>query len=99
MREFGYRVIDMLVEDFAGLADSRVTSKADRGTLEAKLKKPFPETGRSIDSVLEQVRRDVFAYTMRVNHPRFFAFVPGPGNYAGTMADVLAAGMNFFQGT
>ena len=34
-----------------------------------------------------------------VDHPRFFAFVPSPGNFVGAMADALAAGMNPFVGT
>jgi glutamate/tyrosine decarboxylase-like PLP-dependent enzyme len=34
-----------------------------------------------------------------VNHPRFFAFVPSPGNFVSAMADALAAGFNIFAGT
>jgi glutamate/tyrosine decarboxylase-like PLP-dependent enzyme len=33
-----------------------------------------------------------------VDHPRFFAYVPGPGNFVGAMADALVAGMNPFAG-
>jgi glutamate/tyrosine decarboxylase-like PLP-dependent enzyme len=36
---------------------------------------------------------------MHVDHPRFFAFVPGPGSFVGAMADALAAGFNVFAGT
>jgi aromatic-L-amino-acid decarboxylase len=36
---------------------------------------------------------------MHVNHPRFFGFVPGPGNYVSVMAEALAAGYNVFAGT
>ena len=36
---------------------------------------------------------------MHVDHPRFFAFVPGPGNFISTMGDALASGFNVFAGT
>ena len=36
---------------------------------------------------------------MRVDHPRFFGFVPSPNNFVGVLADALAAGFNVFSGT
>jgi glutamate/tyrosine decarboxylase-like PLP-dependent enzyme len=36
---------------------------------------------------------------MHPDHPRYFAFVPGPGNYVSAMADALASGFNVFGGT
>ncbi len=35
----------------------------------------------------------------RVDHPRFFAFVPSAPTWPGVIADYLAAGYNIFQGT
>jgi aromatic-L-amino-acid/L-tryptophan decarboxylase len=58
-----------------------------------------PEQGMEFEAVLDQVERDVLANTMHVNHPRFFAYVPGPGNFIGAMADALISGYNVFAGT
>lgn len=99
MRAFGYRVIDVLVEHFATLKEQRVGAKAVPHEIYAKLWEPPPEHGMPYEPLLEQLQRDVFPSTMHVNHPRFFAFVPGPGNYAGVMAEALAAGYNVFAGT
>jgi glutamate/tyrosine decarboxylase-like PLP-dependent enzyme len=33
-----------------------------------------------------------------VDHPRFFAYVPSPGNFVSAMADALVAGLNPFAG-
>jgi glutamate/tyrosine decarboxylase-like PLP-dependent enzyme len=33
-----------------------------------------------------------------LDHPRFFAYVPSPGNFVGAMADALASGFNPFAG-
>jgi glutamate/tyrosine decarboxylase-like PLP-dependent enzyme len=49
--------------------------------------------------VLDQVEADVLPNTKRVDHPRFFGFVPGPNNFIGVLADALAAGFNVFSGT
>ncbi len=99
MRALGYRVIDILVEHFATLKNQKVGSKAVPEEIYAKLSEPPPERGSAWEPLLEQLQRDVFPSTMHVDHPRFFAFVPGPGNYVGTMAEALAAGFNVFAGT
>jgi aromatic-L-amino-acid decarboxylase len=36
---------------------------------------------------------------MRVDHPRFFAYVPIPSNYVGMLADTLVSGFGVFAGT
>src|ERR1700692_1507807 len=77
MRAMGYRVIDILVDHFSTLQDQRVGSKAVPSEIFAKLSEPPPELGTPFEGLLEQLTRDVFPSTMHVNHPRFFAFVPG----------------------
>ena len=99
MRALGYRVIDMLVEHFSTLKDQPVGAKAVPNEIYGKLAEPPPEHGTPCEALLEQLQRDVFPSTMHVNHPRFFAFVPGPGNYIGALAEALSAGYNVFTGT
>jgi glutamate/tyrosine decarboxylase-like PLP-dependent enzyme len=52
-----------------------------------------------VSAVLDKLQCDVFTSFIHVNHPRFFAFVPGPGNFVGAMGDALASGLNPFAGT
>lgn len=99
MREMGYRAIDMLVEHFATLKEQRVGAKANSAEIFQKLSEPPPERGTPYPSLFDQLEQDIFPSTMHVNHPRFFAFVPGPGNYVSVMAEALAAGYNVFAGT
>lgn len=99
MRALGYRVVDLIVEHFATLAQQPVTGRASRTELEARLREPIPELGRAPEEVLARLQRDVLPFMMHVDHPRFFAFVPGPSNFVGAMADALVAGLNVFQGT
>jgi aromatic-L-amino-acid decarboxylase len=99
MRALGYRVVDILVEHFQELSERPATRKADRPTLEARLREALPEHGSNALEILDQLQRDVFSNIMHTDHPRFFAFVPSPSNFVSVMADALAAGFNVFAGT
>ena len=106
--------LGMSAEDMRGLADS-ATAKliarleglrdeapwrgATRTELEALLREPAPEQGQDAVAVLERAVRDVLPIAARVDHPRFFAFVPSSPTWPGVIADYLAAGFNTFQGT
>jgi glutamate/tyrosine decarboxylase-like PLP-dependent enzyme len=99
MRELGYRVVDLVVDHVAGIREEPAARRGRRADLEAVLREPIPESGSNAGLVLERVVREILPWTARVDHPRFFAFVPGPGNYVGFLADALASGFNVFAGT
>ena len=99
MREIGYRVVDRLVEHISTLPSQPVGAKGDPAALLAALSEPVPEHGTEFEAVLEQLECDVLRNTMHVNHPRFFAYVPGPSNFVSVMADALISGYNIFAGT
>ncbi len=99
MREYGYRVIDQIVRHLSTLGEQRVGAKANPTEILRKYRNPPPEDGADFRALLEQIESDVLQNTMHVNHPRFFAYVPGPGNFIGAMADALVSGYNVFAGT
>jgi aromatic-L-amino-acid decarboxylase len=99
MRALGYRVIDTLVEHFTDLPMKPPAFTGSRAELERALREPLPETGADPVDILDRLTAQVFTRMCHVDHPRFFAFVPSPGNFAGVMADALAAGLNPFVGT
>lgn len=99
MRSLGYRVVDLLVDHFTNPGENSLGRSPDREELESHLREPVPEKGEDPQAVLDQVEEDVLPNTMRVDHPRFFGFVPGPNNFVGAIADALAAGFNVFSGT
>ena len=99
MRAMGRAVVDMIAEHVSTLSAQPVGAKADPAEMMAKLREPVPESGMDFAPLLAQISRDVLANKLHVNHPRFFAYVPGPGNFAGAMADALASGFNVFAGT
>ena len=99
MRDFGYRIVDLLAGHFANVQDSPVGAKADPARMVSLFNQDPPENGRDPNELLAQLERDVFPNNLHVDHPRFFAFVPGPNNFVSAMADALAAGFNIFNGT
>jgi len=99
MREFGYRVVDLLADHFANVQQGPVGAKADPARMVSLFNQDPPETGRDPNELLAQLERDVFPNNLHVDHPRFFAFVPGPNNFVSTMADALASGFQIFNGT
>src|SRR5256885_10610868 len=99
MRKFGYAVVDLLTEHFADGDKERVGAKVDPAKLIPLFDVDPPENGREPAEILAQLKRDVLPNNLHVDHPRFFAFVPGPNNFVSAMADAIAAGFNVFNGT
>jgi glutamate/tyrosine decarboxylase-like PLP-dependent enzyme len=72
---------------------------ASREQLESLLREPPPEQGRPLSRVMHRAADDVLSIAGRVDHPRFFAFVPSSPTWPGILADFMSAGFNIFQGT
>lgn len=100
MRAMGYRVIDAIVDDLATLDDRPASiPPPSRLTMEQRLREEAPEHGRPFAQVLERIEEEVLAEGLRVDHPRFFGYVPGPSNYVSVLAELLASGRNVFAGS
>ncbi len=99
MLELAQRATEILVARIHGLRDEPPWRGASRAALEPLLREPPPEAGTEALAVFERAVRDVLPYAARVDHPRFFAFVPSAPTWPGVIADYLAAGFNTFQGT
>lgn len=99
MRRLGHAVIDALVDRFQGLADDVPWEGGDRSELEPRLGEPCPDEPGDPDAVLQMALDEILPRAGRIDHPRFFAFVPSSPTWAAVMGDLLATGYNVFQGT
>lgn len=99
MRAFGYRVVDLLADHFAQMSAGPVGAKADPAQIWEQFVAEPSEEPRDPMQLLERIEREVLPNNLHVDHPRFFAFVPGPNNFVSAMSDALAAGFNVFNGT
>lgn len=99
MRALGYAVVDHIVRHMSTLGTERVHTMTPRPEMERLLREPLPEQGNAPEEMLEFAMRTVLESVTHADHPRFFAYVPGPGNFVGAMADALVAGLNIFAGS
>jgi len=99
MRQMGYRVIDLLVDYWQNLPNRPIGKRAELATLEPLLAEPTPTAPQPFEQVLDEFLQKVLPNIIKVDHPRYFAFVPAPNEYVGVLADLLSAGMNIFVGT
>src|SRR5215467_6018073 len=94
MLALGHEVVAMIVGHIEGLSHKPVVQKKERSWLESCLREPLPEQGVDISTVIRQVQEDILGNVSHNDHPRYFAFVPGPSNFVSAMADALASGFN-----
>jgi glutamate/tyrosine decarboxylase-like PLP-dependent enzyme len=99
MRTSGYRVIDAIVERYANLARLSTGKKADPGRIRPQLIAKLQDAPEDFETVFAELRDEVLPFNGAIDHPRFFAFVPGPSNYIGALGDAIASGYNVFAGT
>ena len=94
MRKLGYEVIDMIIDHFETLSEKPVLNIASPDDLKEHLDRALPEHPTAFEAVLSIIRNHVLGNISHGDHPRFFAFVPGPSNFVGAMADAMAAGFD-----
>jgi aromatic-L-amino-acid/L-tryptophan decarboxylase len=98
MRSLGYRAVDLVIDHLATLPERPVGGPPDRAALESQFGAEFADHPSDAIEVLERAVRQVRESIVHTDHPRFLAYIPGPGNYVGAVADFIAAGLNVFAG-
>ena len=98
-KSLGYALIDAIVDYRERLRDLPALQRASRAALDPLLSEPLPKRARDPSEVVRRVVDDVLPYMGRPDHPRYFAFVPGPSNLIGVLADLMSSGFNVFAGT
>ncbi len=94
MLELGARTVELLVGRIEAVGEGGAWDGEFRQVLEERLLTPPPEGGRPAADVVEQVAREVLPYAARLDHPRFFGFIPSSPTWPGVLADFLASGFN-----
>jgi glutamate/tyrosine decarboxylase-like PLP-dependent enzyme len=100
MRRLGYSVVDSIIAYQRSLGHRLLVNAPDDGKSRLDLASlPFPEKGEDPEHVLASAREALLGEMLHVSDPRFFGYIPSPGNFVGAMADALASGLNVFAGT
>ena len=94
------RAAELLVERIEGLPKESAWEGDFQQILADKLMEDPPEHGRpTAEEVLERAAREILPFTLRLDHPRQFAFIPSAATWPGVLADFMAAGYNVNQCT
>lgn len=96
MRRLGYQAVDLIIDHMNNLKNKPVSETINSDILRNKLTESIPEIGSNPEDLLHFLNVNVFNQITHVDHPHFFAFVPGSNNYVGAVADFLASGFNVF---
>jgi glutamate/tyrosine decarboxylase-like PLP-dependent enzyme len=93
-RQLGEAVSRIITNHVAGVDTRRVTPEATPAELERLFDEPLPETGESIENILERFTSDIAPNAMGVASPRYFGqFNPTPLPI-GVWADALSSMLN-----
>ncbi|HCK89973.1 MAG TPA: decarboxylase [Gemmatimonadetes bacterium] len=93
------RAAELVIERIQNLPEEPAWRGGSRSELEAIMREEPPEEGRPSHEVIERAAHEILPIAGRVDHPRFFAFVPSSPAWPSVLADFMAAGHNIFQGT
>ncbi len=99
MSRLGYAAVDRAVSHLANLRDQRVVTPPVAAELRQLFGEDLPRDGHGADDTLRRYYETVLPRATLVNHPNFFAYVPGPGSFVGALGAFAAAVTNPFVGT
>ncbi|TXD83067.1 aminotransferase class V-fold PLP-dependent enzyme [Subsaximicrobium wynnwilliamsii] len=98
MKQYGYQVIDAIVDHFDTERSKKPVALASREEMDTLFNREVPEDPTDFQTVFDLVTQKVLPNSNIVTHPKSYSFVPGPSNYVSVMADTLATGFNVFSG-
>lgn len=94
-REEAGRLLTTFFDDYERSIPRRpVVPAIDREVLSRLLTTPFPDQGIGVDGLFRAVSEKILPNTTTLSHPRFLAFVAGPGNGIAPYADAIATTVN-----
>ena len=97
MLDLARRAAEIVVKRIESLPEENAWEGDFQRELEDRLMEDPPEDGQPAAEVLERAAREILPIAARVDHPRFFAFVPSSPTWPGVLADFMAAGYHINQ--
>jgi glutamate/tyrosine decarboxylase-like PLP-dependent enzyme len=98
-RDMAQAVMETALEYWQELANGRPWQPPETSVLDKIAEARIPELPTAWADVLKQLRESIFSSQEHLAHPRFFAFVSNPNNFASCLADFLVAAHNPFVGS
>ena len=95
MRRLGYAAVDALVAATTDWSMPPIR-RATRDTMRDLLDAPAPDDGIGASEALDRLLGDVIPHLARLDHPRYFAFIPCSGTWPGAIGDLVASALSIY---
>jgi aromatic-L-amino-acid decarboxylase len=92
-RRFGHQVVDWVADYRARAAQHPVMSRAEPGSVRAKLPSSPPHEAEPFDAILDDLDRVVVPGLSHWQHPRFFGYFPSNGDLSSVLGDYVSTGL------
>lgn len=78
MQQYGYKIIDHIVEHFETQHSKKPVTIASREEMDSLLTEDIPNKATAANEVLDFVMDQIIPNSNIVTHPKSYSFVPGP---------------------
>ncbi len=92
-RRLGYRMIDWIADYQQRVGELPVLSRAEPGSIRAKLPAAPPQQGERLDAVFKDLEEIILPGLTHWQSPQFFAFFPANTSGPAILGELLAAGL------
>ena len=99
MLDLAHKTAALVVERIESMSNEGAWEGEFRQELEDQLREAPPENGRPAAEVLERAAKRILSVAARIDHPRFFGFIPSSPTWPGVLADFMVAGYHVNQCT
>jgi glutamate/tyrosine decarboxylase-like PLP-dependent enzyme len=93
-RAAAHQAVDLVVDYLATIRERPVYQPVPPVHRERLLTMPLPETGETVDALIDRFAHDIQPWPMGNGHPRFFGWANSPPDPAGVIAEFLAAAVD-----
>ncbi|OVA11561.1 Pyridoxal phosphate-dependent decarboxylase [Macleaya cordata] len=93
-RRQGHMIIDFLDDYYRDVENYPVRSQVEPGYLSKRLPESAPYNSESIETILQDVQKDIIPGLTHWQSPNYFAYFPSSGSIAGFLGEMLSTGFN-----
>ncbi|OVA11563.1 Pyridoxal phosphate-dependent decarboxylase [Macleaya cordata] len=93
-RRQGHMIIDFLADYYRDVEKYPVRSQVEPGYLRKRLPESAPYNSEPIETILQDVQKDIIPGLTHWQSPNYFAYFPSSGSIAGFLGEMLSTGFN-----
>src|SRR6266567_3661831 len=92
-RKQGHAVVDWIADYYSRIESFPVHSQVQPGEIRAALPQAAPQTGDSIENIMQDFEKHLLRGITHWQSPNFFAFFPSNASGPGLLGDLLSSGL------